>query len=257
MKILAIGNSFSIDAMEHLYGIMEDGGVKNIVLGNLYIAGCPIKTHVNNLVNNAENYQNYKNTDGTWVETADFSANEALGQEEWDIISIQQNSGASGKTSSYKELETLINHIKSVQPTAKIVWHMTWAYAQNSTSTGFANYNGDQITMYNAIIGCVENIIVPNNSISKVVPVGTAMQNLRTSYIGDTLNRDGNHLSYGMGRYTAALTWYAALTGNSIDGITFVPENYPEIADNLPAIKDAVNKAIANPYEVTQSAYTE
>ena len=89
------------------------------------------------------------------------------------------------------------------------------------------------------------------------MPVGTTIQNLRTSYLGDTLNRDGLHLSHGIGRYAAALTWYSVITGNSIDDITFVPSDYPEIAENMLAIKDAVNKALANPYEVTQSAYTE
>ena len=255
LKILAIGNSFSVDAMQHLYGILEDGGIQKYVLGNLYIGGCSIETHVSNLDTQATAYKYYKNTDGVWNGYKDFSANEALAEEDWDIISIQQASAKSGRPNSYDDLEALINHIKAVQPNAEIVWHMTWAYAQDSDSTAFAGYDNDQMTMYNAIVDCVENIIVPNDSISKIMPVGTAIQNLRTSYLGDTLNRDGNHLSAGTGRYTAALTWYSVLTGNSIDNISFVPSEFPEIEAQLPAIKDAVNKATANPFKVTESAY--
>ena len=37
ISILAIGNSFSVDAMEYLYGILNDIGYEDITLGNLYI----------------------------------------------------------------------------------------------------------------------------------------------------------------------------------------------------------------------------
>jgi hypothetical protein len=38
-------------------------------------------------------------------------------------------------------------------------------------------------------------------------PVGTSVQNARTSYAGDTVTRDGFHMNYDLGRYMAALTW--------------------------------------------------
>ena len=44
-KVLAIGNSFSIDAMQYLYGLAKDTGYTDIVLGNLYIGGCTLQTH--------------------------------------------------------------------------------------------------------------------------------------------------------------------------------------------------------------------
>ena len=79
------------------------------------------------------------------------------------------------------------------------------------------------------------------------------MRNIRTSPLGDTLTRDGFHLSYGIGRYTAALTWLAYFTGCDIDKITAVPSSYPEINDNIVYIKEAVKAAIANPFEITES----
>ena len=59
--------------------------------------------------------------------------------------------------------------------------------------------------MYNAIIETTQSFILPNSQFSMIVPVGTAIQNARTSYLGDNLNRDGTHLDYGIGRYIAAL----------------------------------------------------
>ncbi len=257
LKILAFGNSFSVDAMEHLDGIMDDGGIEKYVLGNLYIANCSIAQHITNLNENNALYEYYKNTSGS-LDISNgftFSANEALAQEDWDIISIQHSSAAYD-LEHIGDYEALIELIKEVQPNATIVWHMAWAFAEDSTHSAFVDvYNSDQMAMYNAITDCVENEIEPNEKISMIIPSGTAIQNLRTSYLGDTLNRDGYHLSLGTGRYTAALTWYAALTGNSIDNISFVPVGFPEIEAQLPAIKDAVNKAIANPFDVTESAY--
>ena len=255
LKILAFGNSFSVDAMEHLDGIMDDGGIEKYVLGNLYIGNCSIAKHITNLNGNIAEYEYYKNTSGSLHISYDFSANEALAQEDWDIISIQHNAEAYD-AEHIGDFEALIELIKAVQPNATIVWHMTWAFAENCDLSTFVNvYNKDQMTMYNAITDCVKTVIEPNEKISMIIPSGTSIQNLRTSYIGDTLNRDGYHLSYGTGRYTAALTWYAVLTGRSIDNISFVPIEFPEIEAQLPAIKDAVNKAIAKPFEVTESAY--
>ena len=108
---------------------------------------------------------------------------------------------------------------------------------------------------YNSILSTVGQKILTNSDISGVIPSGTAVQNLRTSVLGDTLTRDGYHLSYGIGRYTAALTWIAYITGCDVDKITATPSEYPEVAASLDYIKDAVKKAIANPYEVTESAY--
>ena len=46
IKILAIGNSFSADAVEQeLYGLFEAAGQK-VIIGNLYIGGCPLEKEV-------------------------------------------------------------------------------------------------------------------------------------------------------------------------------------------------------------------
>ena len=48
VRILAIGNSFSEDAVEeHLYNLAKEEGVP-VIIGNMYIGGCPLERHVNN-----------------------------------------------------------------------------------------------------------------------------------------------------------------------------------------------------------------
>ena len=60
LKILAIGNSFSTDSMQYLYEIMKAGGVEEIVLGNLYYAGCSLDQHYQFGRTDSTSYTYYK-----------------------------------------------------------------------------------------------------------------------------------------------------------------------------------------------------
>ena len=46
LRILAIGNSFSDDGMEHLPALLEDMGIENVEVARLYIGGCSLERHV-------------------------------------------------------------------------------------------------------------------------------------------------------------------------------------------------------------------
>lgn len=201
VKILAIGNSFSVDAMEYLWPLLKDAGYEKITLGNLYIGGCSLETHASNLTNGTAAYTYYKNTSGSWSSTAGYNALNALTAEEWDYISVQQVSGLSGVADSYEPyLSTVLDIVKSKCPGAKIMWHMTWAYQGTSDHSDFGRYGCDQMTMYSSIVNAVKTKVLTRNDISILIPCGTAVQNLRTSVIGDTITRDGYHMSYKIGR---------------------------------------------------------
>ena len=175
--------------------------------------------------------------------------------ENWDYISIQQNSGDSGISSSYSPyLEDLITYIyNTANEEAKIVFNMTWAYQQNSTHQEFVKYNKNQITMYEAIVEAVKEKVRSNEDISMVIPVGTAIQNARTSFVGDTLTRDGYHLTYDFGRYVAGLTFVKQLTGLDISNVTFKPSKIDD-SYRIIAIESAIN-AVEHPEEITESQY--
>ena len=225
LKVLAIGNSFSVDSMRWLYQIANDLGVDNVVLGNLYIGGCSLKTHYTNASANNASYEYHKNSTGSWVTTSSQTMLDGIKDEDWNLITLQQVSQESGRTSSFEPyLTDLISYINAnkTNPYAKIAWHQTWAYAGDSTHSGFANYSNDQMTMYNAIASASQAVDA-YDSIDFVIPAGTAIQNARTSFMGDTLNRDGYHLDYYIGRYIAGLAWFHKITGLSIDSLDYVP----------------------------------
>ena len=71
----------------------------------------------------------------------------------------------------------------------------------------------------------------------------------------------GTHLDYGVGRYIAALIFFAALTGEDISKVEWSPTNVGNDVDDVDAAARAVAiesviNALKNPYEVTQSVYT-
>jgi hypothetical protein len=180
-----------------------------------------------------------------------------LRDENWDIITLQQASGYSGIPADYAHLDDLINYVQetSANPNADIKFHMTWAYHKTSTNGHFEKYGDNQMTMYEAIIDTVQSEVLTKPDITGVIPVGTAIQNLRTSYIGDTLHRDeSSHLTYDIGRYTAGLTWACYLAGISPYDIEWYPESYMAIETHIDVIREAVANAIATPYEVTESS---
>ena len=256
IRILAIGNSFSVDAMQYLYGILEDIGYEDITLGNLYIGGCTLETHSKNFTNNSASYTYYTNTTGSWNEVSSYKPHDALKSEEWDLITMQQGSPVSGVPSSYDPyLASLVASVRTYCADAELAWHMTWAYQASSTHSGFANYGKDQMTMYNAIANAVQTKVVPTGWFVTVIPNGTAVQNLRTSFIGDNLTRDGYHMSYDKGRYLTALTFAQAITGRSIADVSYIPAGYTITEKEAIAMKEAVANACKTPYAVTESSY--
>ncbi len=253
LKVLAIGNSFSSDATEYLWDIAKSGGVEKIVIGNLYIGGCALDKHYSNIRANVGAYTYYKNTNGKWSSTSNVSIQKGLADEEWDIVTVQQASGSSGVETSYSPLGKILEYIAENEPNADVYWHLTWAYQQNSTHSSFPTYGSDQMKMYNAILNALNSKVKTQESIVGIIPSGTAVQNLRSSYIGDTITRDGYHMSYDYGRYTVALTWFAYLTGGDVDKVDWLPASYSSVLkDHLPAMREAVKGALAKPEEVTK-----
>ena len=257
LKILAIGNSFSVDAMRnYLYDVLKSADYDQVILGNLYVGGCSIDTHWNYISSNSGSYEYHKNDDnGEWVVTNGAKAIDALQDENWDVITVQQVSGNSGMPETFGNLQNLVNWVNQYKtnPDAKVLWHMTWAYQQDSTHESFPNYGSDQMTMYNAIVDTVQNTVLTTEGIDGVIPAGTAIQNLRQTSIGDTLTADGYHLNDLHGDYTASLTWYAAITGESLDLVDYAPAS---VTNDVFNIKRAVGRAIINPYEVSDMGET-
>lgn len=263
IKIFAIGNSFSDNAMSYLYPILKAFGAKEVVLGNMYIGGCSLETHANNAQNNNPIYAFRKNdsreaTAGSFVTKASTMLLEGLVDEEWQYVTLQQASGVSGVESSYEKFANALNQyvrMNATNPQVKVGWHQTWAYQANSTHSEFVNYQNNQEEMYKSIVNCVKNKIANNHIYDFIIPAGTAIQNARTSYVKDTLTIDGYHLN-SLGEFIIGLTWVLEITNwdiNDLD-INKIPGEFRE---DIEMIKEVAKAAYNNKLEITSSQYLE
>lgn len=240
MKVLSIGNSFSQDAHKWLHKLAAQNGIDMQTL-NLYIGGCSLERHWNNVENDAEDYDFCPNGDYTsWK----ISIETALKMAQWDIVTVQQVSSKSGQIETYEPyLSGVVALIRKLQPRAEIWFHQTWAYEMDSTHAGFANYDNDQNKMYNCILAASEAAAasIP----AKIIPAGKLIQTIRETVPefdyangGLSLNRDGYHLTYDYGRFAAAALWLHTLTGITVKAEAF-EEFDPVLLQKLLAVVNA------------------
>lgn len=262
LRILGVGNSFTDDGMMFLPDLLRAAGIENVVLGRLYFPGCSLEQHCRFYAEDAPNYIYSKSTRNVWETVSDRATlAEALEDEGWDIVVLQQASHFSGLYDTYFPwLGRLIGIVLShtANPELCLAWHMTWAYAKDSDHGGFARYGNDQQRMYEAIVGAVKRLQV-DFGIEVLIPTGTAVQNARANITSmRDLTRDGYHLDLGVGRYTAACTWFEALIAPSLgipvrDNAFRIreggPETTPVKSSTVQRCFYAVEEAVKNPFE--------
>jgi len=268
IKILAIGNSYSHDAMLYMYDLLHQTGVRgDIVLVNAYIVGGSLRQHANNVRTGdysnlqRQTFRMYDDTEKSPLGT--YSLLQLIQQENWDLITLQQASRESGIPASHNEdLDFLIDYVKKHAPNAKLGWHMTWAWAQIhwKNNPSWPDFNMNQLDMYTSICNAVQTMIVPVKAFDYIIPTGTAIQNAR-GYFGDNLNFDGTHLD-NLGCYIAAAMWIKTITGFDVAklrtpfymSMTWSPNGptpYTVRKDALANIVQAVNDAAASPFTTT------
>lgn len=226
MKILAIGNSFSQDSTAYVEDIAKSIGHRDITAANLYIGGCPLSHHAENLKTNAVEYDYQRHGNGLYK----TSIREALKSDTWDIITLQQVSGLSGLYDTYHlYIDEVYSEVKRLCPNAVVYLNRTWAYEEGSAHPHFEHYNHDRAKMDAAIEDCYQKISAEFSA--EIIPVGnviTALKKLPEFDIakgGISLYRDAFHLSLTYGRFAAACVWLKKLCGMRLDSVSFVPEN--------------------------------
>lgn len=216
MKVLAIGNSFSNDAMRYLHGIAKADGV-DMKTVNLFIGGCPLSRHYANIHNDAADYDFEFNGVRTGIKV---SIKQALQSDIWDVVTLQQASSLSVDYNTYQPyLNTIADYVHIHAPKAKIMIHQTWAYEQNSKRLNEEMKYKDQIEMYADLKSAYEQAAKDIGNV-EIIPSGETFQNLIKSGI-EKIHRDTFHSSLGVGRLALGYIWYEMLTGKSCIGNTF------------------------------------
>ena len=255
LRILCIGNSFSVDATErNLWSIAHEDG-RCLIIGDLYIGGCSLERHWNNMKNDSPAYDfNRIDSEGRRSVTKKYRLSTALKDEKWDVVTLQQASHFSGLQETYEPyLGDLVGYVKEMAPDSKIMWHMTWAYAKEATHPQFPNYGKDQAKMYEQIVQASKAACEKYSL--EVIPCGTAIQNIRGTRLGENVTRDGFHLNFGAGCYAASCTVYKALTGRTVTGNAC---RIPHLSEEWTLMAQlAAESAVREPWKVSEIGFNK
>lgn len=135
LQMLAVGNSFSVDATAMLPALATAGD-KDLVLARASIGGCSLERHARHL-REAQAGEEGGRAYRAFVfpatgEKGEVTLIEALQAAAWDVVTLQQVSSQSFRRETFQpHLDELIAAIREHAPTAEIVLHQTWAYRED------------------------------------------------------------------------------------------------------------------------------
>ena len=188
LKVLMIGNSFSICVGRNLPQIVAADPDNKLILTSAFIGGCTFERHYNNLVKAEANPQHSPYRITVWDSAAENekkqisekkgNINELLKNNQYDIITIQQGSQKSFNFAAYEPFAgDIIKYIRKYQKNAEIVVHQTWSY--RSDSKRFPALIEDQNIMYGKLKEAYGQLAEKYKF--RVIPMGDAVQAYRAA----------------------------------------------------------------------------
>lgn len=255
LRILDIGNSYTIDATGYLPKICKAAGVEKGF--SLYWANrgsASFKSWVDIYYDRDVNQNTIRYCAGDSIEgvtsgTAEAGDGslfrEALKNGKWDLILIHQRSSYATNYDSWDGstnagyLKELIQIIRETNPQATIGFYLIHSFRSDYSG----NTEKSSLERWKNIATATKKLCV-NYGIDFVLPYGTAVQNLRATSLCDAneFSTDGTHLATGLGDYVAACcywqTIFAPRTGISILGNTFRTSQLNETVAGVKNITD-------------------
>lgn len=244
MNVLSIGNSFSQDAQRYLHQIAAAGGTK-INCFNLYIGGCCLSEHYQNMLSGEREYSLEMNgvSTGFYV-----SLKEALLNRTWDVVTVQQASFSSPEYDAYQPyLNELMAYIRKCVPKARVLIHQTWAYEEGSPRLMVNRGYETHAAMLSDVVAAY-SLALKDSKADGLIPAGEVFGELNAARV-EKIHRDTFHASFGLGRYALGLIWYKALTGKNITENSFSQLDEEISAEDMAFVKECVNK-VADKYGI-------
>ena len=289
LKVLTLGHSGTVDSNHMLALVANAEGYTGLTVATLYHSGCRLAQHVQFLTEDSPEYNLYLSNSANPAPPEvlmNVTMKQALRYDNWDVIIIQGQGFEMGKEENMKMgyiqiIQDYVNEHK-LNPNAVFGWHTGWCsatepelmdmypYTPNTYYTNYAPYNTDRNNLYNVLIERIKTYILPDESFAVIIHTGTAFENALSSYMTEfDLHRDYTH-GTDYTRLMAAYVWYCKLLGiEQLEDIKqdVIPVKYFRSNTGLQDIQltelekniliESVNNTLKNPYEITQSQYTE
>ena len=259
LRILAIGNSHTVDATNLLYKVFEaqktekgyetaHGTYKNVMIGNMYYSGCAVSQHVGFEASNAPVYVYYTYTADGNGQKKQTTLRQGLNDQVWDIVILHEMNSSAGAESTYtganrRNLQKHINYIKTncLNSDPKFIWNFSWANPTSEYLWGLGYpegenyswvdsyeklYGNDYDYMLSQMVTMTKSYVMTNSDIDGVIPTGLAVDFLRKHEDNPDkedpdvlLYRDYTHMS-DFGRLMTSYLWFATISGKTeIDSV--------------------------------------
>ena len=282
MNVLFIGNSLTADAVEHLPRIFRNMGIRNVNLYAVYRGAFTLPRYVEvfdepnscALFSCAAGHEDWD----VWDVKQDDCLKDIINLKTWDVISIQEHTGAE-QAWSWTDLEetaikTLIDRFNAAHPkhhptTVYLISHV-YGNVFYKDHVLWDKFDGDNDKMWETCIKVISPLRerIP---ITTIIPCATAVQNLRTSELNWThpmdMSRDCVHSDKGITRFCEAATVFQTIfkpcLGKDISDCTYLydVENTergslctPVTAENRAIAIQAANYAVAEPEKIIKMA---
>ena len=249
IKALAIGNSLTEEATTYLYTAFSAIGVNDIKIG-AYISENALSAYADEITSDSFSLTGaYTLCDNGVSGTAEqLTLKAAAEKAEWDVVILQSSSQDLNNT----EFNKTIAAIKKCFPNAKLAYYGTAVPFGDDTHYAKHTDISDKAVL---------NVI---DSVDYYIPAGTAIENCRTSYLGNRLKISGGSIIDGFQSDNGTMSETAKL----IAAMTFAEELCDQVADwkydsfsdviknetEFEIVKAAVRRAVMRPYRVTQYA---
>lgn len=227
VKVLAVGNSFSANALKYFSGIVTASGNRTVAK-NAMIGGCDFERHMRH----ADAFESNPNDPEGRPYPGSLSLKDLLTLEKWDFVTIQQASHKSFKPETFHpHADRLIAYIKKYAPQAEVVIHETWAYRDDHTWFAEREKHAGQPdttdVMYTGVRAAYDGLAKDTGF--RLIPCGDAVEAARRDQAfgkagKHTLSDDCFHAN-AAGEYLLGCVWHEFFFGQSVVGNTCVPKS--------------------------------
>ena len=139
LKVLMIGNSFSVSVMKELPNIVDAQDVYALDITSLYIGGCSLERHVREYEaakkdpsHRPYSVSRYVTGQGR-LKRVKGNLIMALDAQKYDIVTIQEASPRSFFSDGWTKYgDRLVAIVREKQPQAKLLLHQTWSYRSDA-----------------------------------------------------------------------------------------------------------------------------
>ena len=139
LRVLMIGNSFSLSVMRELPKIVDAQDVYALDITSLYIGGCSLERHIKEYEAAKQNPEHRPYSLDRYItgqgrlKRVKGNLIEALAAGKYDVVTIQQASPKSFSLEGWTPWgDRLVAIVREKQPQAKLLIHQTWSYRSNS-----------------------------------------------------------------------------------------------------------------------------